>query len=120
MYGKDTFAIDVSSNSMNVARVTVSAMNHGFTAGLPVDIVPPESANIDGRLERHSGPQQVLRILIFIEPNPHGESLHYLHVIPGRVFRREKAEQRTGSARQTLHFALVVASEGIHSNGDRL
>src|ERR1700730_14142597 len=33
MYGNDTFAIDVSSSSMNVANVTVSAMNHGFTAG---------------------------------------------------------------------------------------
>src|SRR6266853_1636817 len=44
MYGNDTFAIEVSSNSMKVARVTVSAMNHGltecgFTAGFSVDMV---------------------------------------------------------------------------------
>jgi hypothetical protein len=34
MCGNDTFAIAVSSNSMNVASVTVIAMNHGFIAGL--------------------------------------------------------------------------------------
>ena len=30
MYGRATFAIDVSSSSMNVASVTVTAMNHGL------------------------------------------------------------------------------------------
>ncbi len=39
MYGSATFAIDVSSNSMNVASVTVTAMSHGLTAGFPFDMI---------------------------------------------------------------------------------
>jgi hypothetical protein len=31
MWGSDTLAIDVSSSSMNVARVTVNATAHGLT-----------------------------------------------------------------------------------------
>lgn len=33
MCGRATLAMAVSSNSMKVARVTVMAMTHGFTAG---------------------------------------------------------------------------------------
>ena len=43
MYERATFAIDVSRSSMNVASVTVMAMNHGLTedrllAGFAFDI----------------------------------------------------------------------------------
>ena len=34
MYGSETLAIDVSSSSINVASVTVSAMTHGLMAAL--------------------------------------------------------------------------------------
>src|SRR5207302_688830 len=59
-------------------------------------------------------------ILVFIEPNPHGESLDNFHVVPGRIFRREQAEKRTGCARQALHSTLIVASESVDADGDRL
>src|ERR1043166_987287 len=62
----------------------------------------------------------MLGILIFIEPNAHGESLDNFHVVPGRIFRREQAEKRTGGARQALHFALIVASESVDADRDGL
>src|SRR6266478_1594794 len=102
---------------MNVARVTVAAMNHGLTAGFWVNTTPPvtNSADIHGWLNGHAGPQQMLSILIFIEANSHGEPLHYFHVIPGRIFRRKQAEERTSGTRQTLHFSFVVTAKGIHA-----
>src|SRR6266446_10788792 len=113
MYGSATFAIEVSRSSMNVARVTVTAINHGFMARFSVGITATqrESADIHRRLDGHAGPQQVLGILIFIQPNSNGETLHNFHVVPGRVFRRKQAEERTGGARQTRDFSFVVAAK---------
>jgi len=37
MYGSDTLAMEVSSSSIKVASVTVSAITQGFTEGLAVD-----------------------------------------------------------------------------------
>src|SRR6266478_2582307 len=78
------------------------------------------SAHIHGRFDGHAGPQQMLRVLILIQSDSHRESLHDLHVVPGRIFRWEYAEQRTGGARKALHSAFVVAPEGVHPDGDRL
>src|SRR5882757_428432 len=59
-------------------------------------------------------------ILIFIEPNSHGEPLHHFHVIPGRVFRRKEAKERTSGAREAFYFPLVIAPEGVDADRDRL
>src|ERR1700722_5690550 len=115
MYGRATFAIDVSRSSMNVASVTVTAMNHGLMAGFSFDTAAL-SANIHCWLDRHARPQQVFFVLILVEPNSHGESLHYLDVVSGRVLRWEQAEQRTGSAWKALNFSFVVTSERVDSD----
>ena len=62
----------------------------------------------------------MLGILIFIEPNSYREPLHYFHVITGRVFRREQAEERTCGTRKALYFSPIVASEGVDSDGNWL
>src|SRR6266446_6913205 len=102
---------------MNVARVTVTAMSHGLTAGFSVNTTPPvtNSVDIHGWLNGHAGPQQMLSILIFIETNSHGEPLHHFPVIPGRIFRRKQAEERTSGTRQTLHVSFVVRAKGIRA-----
>src|SRR5580658_8134148 len=105
MYGRATFAIDVSSSSMNVASVTVTAMNHGLMDGFPLDTAAL-STHVHCWLDRHSGPQQVLFVLIRVEPDSHGESLHYLDEVSGRVLWWEQAEQRTGCAWKTLNLSL--------------
>ena len=95
---------------MNVASVTVTAMNHGLTrwvdACFSVRHDRPSQRTLYRWLDRHARPQQVLWILILIEPDPHRESLHHLHVISGRIFRRKQAEERTGGAWKALDFAL--------------
>src|SRR5580704_10843817 len=117
MYGRATFAIDVSSSSMKVASVTVTAMNHGLTEDRLMDGFPFDTAalstHVDCGLDRHSRPQQVLFVLILIEPDSHGESLHYLDVVSGSVLGREQAEQRTGGAGKALNLSLVVTSESV-------
>src|SRR5579862_4673522 len=115
MYGRATFAIDVSRSSMNVASVTVTAMNHGLMDGFPFDTAAL-STHVDRGLDRHSRPQQVLFVLILIEPDSHGESLHYLDVVSGGVLGREQAEQRTGGAGKALDLSLVVSSESVYSD----
>src|SRR5580704_2218566 len=116
MYGRATFAIDVSRSSMNVASVTVTAMNHGLMDGFPFDTAAL-STHVDCGLDRHSRPQQVLFVLILIEPDSHGESLHYLDVVPGRVLGRKQAEQWAGGAWKTLNPSLVVTPESVHPDG---
>src|ERR1700733_7904714 len=100
---------------MNVASVTVTAMNHGLMAGFPFDTAAL-SAHIHCWLDRHSRPQHVCFVLILVEPDSHGESLHYLDVVSGRVLGREQAEQRTGGAWKTLNPSFVIASESVHSD----
>ena len=58
----------------------------------------------------------MLGILIFIEPNSYREPLHHFDVVPGRVFRREQAEERTCGTRKALHFALIIASETVNAD----
>src|SRR3984893_3678214 len=122
MLGSATFAIDVSSSSMKVASVTVTAMNHGLIAGFSVDMKSPETSSVDihGWLDGHARPQQVPGILIFVEPDSHWEPLHNLHVVPRRVLRRKQAKERTSGARKALNFALVIAPEGVYPDGDCL
>src|SRR4029077_20568784 len=62
----------------------------------------------------------MLSILILIEPNSHGETLHYFHVVSGRVFWRKQTEKRTARAWKTLPFPLVVPSESVDANRHKL
>src|ERR1700733_224767 len=101
---------------MNVASVTVTAMNHGLMAGFPFDTAAL-SAHLHCWLDGHSRPQHVFFVLILVEPNSHGKSLHYLDVVSGRVLGREQAEQRTGGAWKALNRPLVIASESIDPDG---
>src|SRR5207302_1045648 len=78
------------------------------------------SLDLHSRLDGHTRPQQMVRILTLVEPNSHGESLHHFHVVPGRIFRRKEAEERASGARKAVHFGLVVAPEGINADCDRL
>ena len=73
-----------------------------------------------GRLDRHARPQQMLRVLVVIEPNSHREPLHHFHVVPGGIFWGKQTKQRAGGPGKALDFTLVVVPKGVHTNGDRL
>src|ERR1700680_4858084 len=115
MLGSATLAIDVSSSSMKVASVTVTAMNHGLIAGFSVDMKSPETSSVDihGWLDGYARSQQVSGFLIFVEAYSPWEPLHNLHVVPRRVLRRNQAKERTSGSRKALYFALVITPEGV-------
>src|SRR6185437_2067103 len=115
MCGSETFEMLVSSNSMNVAIVTVSAMAHGLCLGLAPRLTQPYLG-----LHRHSGMQPMLGVLAGVEHDSHRQALNYLYVVTGRVFGRKKAEAIAARARQILHIALVVAAEGVDMDSDFL
>src|SRR2546425_13003247 len=58
----------------------------------------------------------MLRILVGIETNPHWKPLNYFDKVAGGIFRRQKAEQRSGGAREILDRPSVVATERINMN----
>src|SRR5229473_6027750 len=58
----------------------------------------------------------MLRILVGIETNPHWKPLHYFDKVAAGIFRRQKAEQRSGGAREILDRPSVVATERINMN----
>src|ERR1700677_3038376 len=71
------------------------------------------STHVHCWLHRHARTQHVLFVLILVEPDSHGESLHHLHVVSGGVLGREQAEQRTGGARKVLNPSLVITPESV-------
>src|SRR5215472_10820809 len=71
------------------------------------------SSQVDLGLYGHAQPQQVLRVLAGFEDDLDGNPLHHLDVIPGRVLRREYAEERTGRAGDVENVSLIGAAIGI-------
>ncbi len=51
----------------------------------------------DVRFHRHPWPQEVLRVLSFIEHDFDGDSLHHLDVVTRGILRRQQAVERSGS-----------------------
>src|SRR5689334_1369046 len=95
MCGSATLAMEVSITSMNVASVTVSATAHGLCPGCqPSDSRFAMLLHPDLRLDAHPGAQALQSRLAALEAQPHRQTLHHLHEIPGRVFRWEQTCDR--------------------------
>src|SRR5712691_1276083 len=62
----------------------------------------------------------MLRILVGIETNPNWEPLNDFDKVAAGIFRWQKAEQRSGGAREILDLPSVVATERINMNVHRL
>src|SRR5215467_3666973 len=62
----------------------------------------------------------MLRILAGIETNPHWEPLNDFDKIAAGIFRWQKAEQRSGGAREILDGPSVVATERVNMDVYRL
>ena len=128
MCGSETFAIEVSSTSMNVAKVTVIAITQGLTVPsgllslakilcLIARVLDPASCtyisyvrlpcslSLFPRLVRehrrvhvHPWPQHRLFWRDGIQHNLHRNTLHYFDVIPSSIFRGQQAQHRTRRA----------------------
>ena len=96
MYGKATLAMLVSSTSMNAAIATTTPMSQGLNFGRHGSADTSRSGagstsallDIDFRLDCHARPQPVVIVLVGIDVDPDGETLHHLHEISRGIFRR--------------------------------
>src|SRR3974377_1290404 len=116
MCGSATFAIDVSSTSMNVASVTVTAITHGLIdpSGIrSFDLIPssmfqrkslPWSVRNYGRFHVHARPQHRHVRGNRIEHDLYRNALHHFHVVARRIFRRQQAQHRSRGPRERIHM----------------
>src|SRR5271163_1033227 len=120
MCGRATLATLVSRTSMNVARVTVSAMIHGLMTGRgrQAESIGIAAAlklfHFDFRFDGHAEAQVVIAVLPFIENDLHRDALDDFHVIAGGVFGRQQAGARAAGAGDAIHVAAVGTAIGVH------
>src|SRR5262249_16809544 len=109
MWRSETLAIVVSSTSMKVASDTTTAISQGL--GFPAaergsDAEAMGLLQRDGRLDRHPRPDRVAAQLVgAVEGDLHRHALRHLHVVAGRVLRRQQAEVRAGRALDAVDLA---------------
>src|SRR5258708_7679531 len=129
MCGSATFAMEVSSTSMNVASVTVTAITQGLivpdgilslarilfrialgsqsllvlrTTALFVSLNSFLICNYR-RIHVHSWPQHRFLLRGRIQHDLHRYPLHHLHVISRRVFRRQQAKHGSRRPGNRIH-----------------
>src|SRR5262244_4611210 len=62
------------------------------------------SSHFDLRLYRHAGCNQMLGIWLLVEYDLDGQALNDLHVIAGRVLRRQQREARAGARLEAVNM----------------
>src|ERR1700679_3973094 len=111
MWGSATLATLVSSTSMNVARVTVSAMIQGLMTGRGRQAesigmaAAPTLLHFDLGFDGHAQAQLMIAVLAFFEDELHRDALHYFYVIARGVFGRQQAGARENA---TGNYVKVV------------
>ena len=58
----------------------------------------------------------MVAVLARFEKDLHRNALHDLHVIPGRILRREQAEYRSGGSRDTIDVPPQRLTGRVHVN----
>src|SRR2546429_2632111 len=138
--GSATFAMDVSSTSMNVASVTLTAISQGLIvpsgnlslvrilSRIASNLWPcavstyyrsnpyPYSTLIRNhrRIHVHPRPQDGLLRRNRVQHDLHGDPLHDFHVISRRVLRRQQAQHGTRCPRNRIHSSAESLSVRIH------
>src|ERR1700692_1852235 len=125
--------MEVSSTSMNVASVTVSAITQGlidpsgirnfemslFFMALAISRSVSMTTFSDALFRDHRGvhvhsrPQNRYILRDRIENDLYGNALHNLHVVAGGVFRRQQAQHRARCAGDGIDMAAKCAAVGI-------
>src|SRR4051812_37515132 len=55
----------------------------------------------------------MLWILVLFENYFHRDTLHYLHVIPCRILRRQQTETRAGRAAEAVDVSVEIVIKGV-------
>ena len=109
MYGSATLAMLVSRTSMNAARATTTATNHGLYRGRQISWSSVSAAvviQIHVWNYIHAWTELSVPIFSRLEDNFYRHSLHNLHVISGGIFGRKQTEQRPGCAGDAVNVAV--------------
>src|SRR5437016_482302 len=93
---------------MNVANITDRTMIHGLIGVSRFSIWRLLHSYF--RDHRHAGPETMLGIFAGLENELHGNALHDLHIIAGRVLGRQKTELRAGRRGDALDVDVVYPS----------
>src|SRR5262249_40861236 len=111
----------VSRSSMKAATETITVTSHGLNFGFHVSVITPplyvRLLHPHGRNHRHSRSELIQSRLVSVESDTHGQALHDLHVIAGRIFGRQDAVASARGSRETLDGSFEIASERV--NADR-
>src|SRR5437879_5247988 len=89
----------------------------------PVSLVaafPAISFDSHAGYDRHSWPQQMFRILTFLENDLHWESLHYLYIVACGILGRQQTVAGSARAGKIQNVAIVDAAVGVNGNFDGL
>ena len=119
MCGRATLATLVSSTSMNVASMTVSAISHGTVAGLPV-AGGAVGAGLPAAIHRTCtcgttdipGASGWARVGRLVEDDLDRHALDDLDVVAGGVFRRQQAEAGAGAGLDAVDVAAERPCRG--------
>src|SRR5580704_8142928 len=122
MCGSATLATLVSRTSMNVARVTVSAMIQGLMTGRGSQAesigmaAAPNLLHFDLGFDGHAQAKLVIAVLAFIENDFYRDALNYFYVIARGVFGRQQAGACAAGTGDAVHVGFVGAAVGVHFN----
>src|SRR5580765_8014196 len=104
MCGIATFTMLVSSSSSTDASDTVIAIRYlkRYRSGAAGSAIAVMLVRLDRCHDAHARPQRMLRVHGAVQVNPHGNALHHLREVAGRVIGRQQRELRAGGRRQAL------------------
>ena len=89
----------------------------------PVSLVaafPAISFDSHAGYDRHSWPQQMFRILTFLEDDLHWESLYYLYIIACGILGRQQTVAGSARAGKIQNVTIVDAAVGVNGDFDGL
>src|SRR5881409_1350335 len=89
----------------------------------PVSLVaafPAISFDSHAGYDRHSWPQQMFRILTFLEDDLHWESLYYLYIIACGILGRQQTVAGSARAGKIQNVTIVDAAVGVNKDFDGL
>src|SRR5260370_823590 len=130
IWGSETLTTVVSSSSMNVLVITVIATIQGLTSGMllfvfsgligVIVLCPLLFVRQYRGHDRHSRPQDMLRVLSLFKANLYRDPLHDLHIIAGGIFRQKQAGLTCSGSAEVIHVPVVVPVVGIFMDRHRL
>src|SRR6185369_16216524 len=114
--GSPTVVRRLSKLARNEPSSTAATANNGCGATPPRESGPRPASSfsairglrVDAGDDRHAGHEPCQQWLIVVELNPHGNALHHLGEVAGRIVRRQQRDLRARRRRDALDLAAQL------------